>query len=79
MRVKGPSTLVQDELPERTEGHVLELESHPGMAISNEPDSADPSSQQLLLAPVAGAQSFCVGATEIGSVKARLWLGLAES
>jgi len=79
MGVEGPSTLVQDELPMRIAGHVLELESHPGMALTTAPSNADSTSQPLVIGPLALAQPFHVGAGEIRLVGGGTWLGLAGS
>ncbi len=64
-RVEGPGTLVDDAPSASDEGVVLELESHPGMALSVGPYEDRDDVKSLVLVPVADAERFIVAADHL--------------
>jgi hypothetical protein len=64
-RAEGPPTLATGDPPACPAGHILELASHPGLALSVAPGDGHDDSRRLVLMPVAEAERFVVGADDL--------------
>lgn len=64
-RIRGPGTMAEGEPPPFEGGFVLELQSHPGRALSVDPYEERDGVKSLALVPIADAERFIIASDHL--------------